>query len=269
MRKTSKDQLPLNPAWPAHELAKELRMISRILDANPEIPQRIMKDLSDGAKKGRGASGMSAEQVLRCAIIKNSHGFSYSKLAFHLADSCSFQAFYRIPFSWSPSKACLQENISRIKPEAWQEVNRVLVQWAAGERLEAGRKVRGDSTAVESPVHDPTDSALLYDGVRVLARLLKELSREAPVHCSDHCRRAKRRSIGISRARGKKRRKKLYKDLLKVSRRTLGYAEAALQQVECNEQTARLLGQLEHYAELMRRVIEQTERRSGLQSALC
>ncbi len=74
MRKTPKDQLPLNPVWPSHELAKELRMISQILDANPEIPEWIMQDLCDGEKQRRGASGLSAEQVLRCAILKNWHG---------------------------------------------------------------------------------------------------------------------------------------------------------------------------------------------------
>ncbi len=46
MRKSSKDQLPLNPAWPAHGLAKELRMTSRTLDPDPEAPQRIMEDFA-------------------------------------------------------------------------------------------------------------------------------------------------------------------------------------------------------------------------------
>ena len=216
MRKNDKDQLPLNPAWAVHELAEELRAISQILDENPEIAQWIMHDLSDGADPKRGASGLSGEQVLRCAILKNWHSLSYSKLAFHLADSCSFQAFCRIPFTWRPSKACLQENISRIRPETWQRVNR----------------------AVASPIHYPNDSSLLWDGVRVLTRLLIELSEEAPLRFSDHRRRAKRRSFGISTARGKERRNKLYRDLLKVSHWALGYAEEALGQTPCTEGTA-------------------------------
>ncbi len=76
----------------------------------------------------------------------------------------------------------------------------------------------------------------------------EELSREAPARCSGHCRRANRR-------------KKLCKDLLKASHRAPGCAEAALRQIPCNEEAACLPGQLQHYAELMRRVIEQTERR--------
>ncbi len=44
MRKNAKDQPPLNPARPAHGLAKEPRMTSRTLDPNPEVPQRIMED---------------------------------------------------------------------------------------------------------------------------------------------------------------------------------------------------------------------------------
>ena len=91
-------------------------MTSRILDSNPEIPQQIMEDLPGGAKKGRGASGMSAERLLRCAILKTRDGVNYSRLAFRLAGSRPSQAFCRIPFSGRPWKACLQESISRIKP---------------------------------------------------------------------------------------------------------------------------------------------------------
>ena len=45
---------------------------------------------------------MTAEQVLRCAILKQMHQFSYEKLAFHLADSQSFRAFCRLPYGFTP-----------------------------------------------------------------------------------------------------------------------------------------------------------------------
>jgi IS5 family transposase len=219
-----------------------------------------MNYAGDGASPKRGASGLSGEQALRCALLKNWHGLSYRKLAFHLQDSLSFQAFCRIPFNWRPSKACLQENISRIRPRTWARIRRALVRWAGREGLETGRKVRGDSTAVASPVHHPTDSGLLCGSVRVVTRLLRKLSQSAPVLYSDHSRRAKRRHLGIGKKRGKNR-LKLYKDLLTVARWTAGYAGKALEETPLNERTAALLGQLEHYAGLMRRVIDQTERR--------
>ncbi|MEE8587022.1 MAG: hypothetical protein V3T83_19450 [Acidobacteriota bacterium] len=71
MRKNSKDQLLLNPA--RHEMAKEQRSRSG-----------LWRILSDGAMQRRAASGLSAERALRCAILNDRHGFSYSQLAFHL-----------------------------------------------------------------------------------------------------------------------------------------------------------------------------------------
>jgi len=50
-----------------------------------------------------------------------------------------------------------------------------LMRQALDERLDTGRKVRTDSTVVDSPIHAPTDSWLLWDSVRVLSRLMSKL----------------------------------------------------------------------------------------------
>ena len=94
---------------------------------------------------------MTAEQVLRCALIKQTHQFSYEKLAFHLIDSQSFRTFCRLPYGFTPSKSTLQENISRIEASTWQAVNRVLLNWADKKGLEKGRKIRVDATGVTCP----------------------------------------------------------------------------------------------------------------------
>ena len=121
---------------------------------------------------------MTAEQVLRCALIKQTHQFSYEKLAFHLTDSQSFRTFCRLPCGFTPSKSTLQENISRIEASTWQTVNRVLVSWADEKGLEKGRKIRVDATGVQSNIRHPLDSQLLYDSIRVVTRLLKRLNRQ-------------------------------------------------------------------------------------------
>ena len=140
----------------------------------------------------RARQGLSAEQVLRCAVLKTWQQLSYQKLAFHLADSISLRAFCRLPLGWTPCKSCLQDNISRIRASSWEKINRVLIRWAAGEGLEKGKKIRVDATAVESDIHHPTDSQLLYDSIRTLTALLRKLKEHHPVVYSDHCRRAKR-----------------------------------------------------------------------------
>ena len=192
MRQNRENQLPLTPLWPDHRLGDELRMISRILDDNPQILPLILQNLSDKIDLGNGSPGLSAEQVLRCAVLKNRHGLSYDKLAFHLIDSLSFRAFCRLPLGWAPGNSCLQENISRIQASTWQRITRALVGWTKDQGLEKGRKIRVDATAVKSDSRYPLDSQLLYASIRKLTALLGKLKQHHPVVYSDHCQRAKR-----------------------------------------------------------------------------
>ena len=229
MRKNRENQLPLTPLWPDHQLSYELQMISRILDDNPEILDLVLQDLSDKTDPQKGSPGLSAEQVLRCAVLKTWQQLSYQKLAFHLADSISLRAFCRLPLGWTPCKSCLQDNISRIRASSWEKINRVLIRWAAGEGLEKGKKIRVDATAVESDIHHPSDSQLLYDSIRTLTALLRKLKEHHPVVYSDHCRRAKRRCTNIRNTRGQARKKPLYQDLLKVAAKTAHYTRVVLQ----------------------------------------
>lgn len=263
MRKNRENQLPLTPLWPDHRLGDELQMISRILDDNPQILSLVLQDLSDKSDPCNGSPGLSAEQVLRCAVLKHWHGLSYHKLSFHLADSMSFRAFCRFPLKWTPGKSCLQENISRIRAETWQSITQVLVTWAKAQGLEDGRKIRVDATPVPSNIRHPLDSQLLYDSVRKLTALLTKLRKIHPVVFSNHCRRAKRRCTNIRNTRGKARKKPLYEDLLKVARKSAHYARQALHKESkwTDLKSQLILLQLRHFLELTEKVIDQTERR--------
>ncbi len=111
MRRNRQRQRPLSGLWPDHRLAQELRAVFKILDDNPSILKLILHDLCDTGGSGRGAPGLSAEQVLRSALLKNWHQLCYAKLAFLLSDSQSFRRFARLPYHWSPSTSY----ISRIQ----------------------------------------------------------------------------------------------------------------------------------------------------------
>ena len=136
----------------------------------------------------------------------------------------------------------------------WERINRVLLGRARGDKIEAGRKVRIDSTVTETHILDPSDSQLRYDAVRVLSRLLargrEKLGPEAfPFH--DHRRAAKRKKWKIPKAR-MKRKVKLYRELLAVVRRTLRYTDGALAAVEGREEPwlEDWRAQVVHYREL-------------------
>ena len=59
-----------------HPQSKELEVVSGVIDSNPTICEHILQDLNRGKSESQraGAKGMSAEQVIRCAIIKQVEG---------------------------------------------------------------------------------------------------------------------------------------------------------------------------------------------------
>ena len=246
-----------------HPRAAELVAMSGVLDANLDVLKQVRKDLlrlrKANAKKGR--EGMSAEQVVRAALIKQMFAFSYSELSFHLVDSNQLRGFCRLsPSSKAPTKSTLQSNIGSIRAETWEAVNKAIVLHARGCKVEDGRWMRTDTTVVESNIHPPLDSALLWDSVRVLTRIMMRAHETHGTTFSNHKRRAKRRSIAILNAGRMDRRIPLYKDLLKVAHKTVRAAERAEQEL-VHRGAVGYAFQLHHFLPLVKRVIDQTERR--------
>ena len=135
-----------------------MMMISSVLDKNEQIYKLVQEDLIAGLKKpGAGRKGMSGEQVVRTALIKMIHGFDYRELEFHLEDSNIFRMFSRLGFDKKISKSVLQANIKRIKPESWEKINCIILNYSNEKGIEKGRKVRGDCTVVETNIHEPSD----------------------------------------------------------------------------------------------------------------
>jgi transposase, IS5 family len=274
MRRIVPDQLGLVPAPIVHVHAAELRQMSSVLDAIPEAAELVGADLARRGDKpidmSKGREGMSAEQVLRSFVVKQMNGYSYEELAFHLADSSTYRSFCRFGIAEKPpTKSRLQKNIKRVRADTWAAINRKLVLHAAVNGVEAGRKVRIDATVVESNIHAPTDSSLLWDCVRVLVRLQGEAHEDFGLSFNDHSRRAKRRAMAILNARTSEQRLAPYRDLLHVTNKTVNSAErvaAELDHVEPTEivdllRAGVLARELRHYAGLAKRVISQTQRR--------
>jgi IS5 family transposase len=274
MRKKNQKQMPLTPTTVDHPHAMELELISRILDDIPTINELAWQDLTQNVENfGTGAEGMSAEQVVRCAIVKQMEGYSYDELAFHIIDSSCYRSFCRIGIAHKGfKKSALCDNIKALSATTWEAINRILVAYAEDKKIEKGREVRIDSTVVSSNIHTPSDSRLLWDSVRVLTRLLAQAKRQFQdfdIPFTDHTKRAKRRMVAIMNVREKKSRKKHYLDLLKVTHKTLGYAHSAvcvlrgyLSPDPAQMVVARRMAEgLEVYTELTHRVIDQTERR--------
>lgn len=270
MREKRQKQIPLMAHILDHQQSQELKAISGIIDANPIICDRLLQDLSKGKSMTQraGAKGMSADQVLRCAIVRILFGFTYEELAFHIVDSQSLRWFCRIGIAEEGfKKSALNRNIKTISDQTWEMINRDLLGYANQEKIEKGRKVRTDCTCVESNIHPPRDSNQLWDCVRVLTRLITrsrdEFGLKVPGFCN-HSRVAKRRMMAVINAKGRKQRRSAYVDLLQIATKVVGYAGTAVAAIKKQSHHPALFPTYEDivdYAGLTERVIDQTESR--------
>lgn len=271
MRRKIAEQLSLVTVTSDHVRARELAMMSSVLDALPKALELVYDDLLNGkGEPETGREAMTAEQVLRAMVIKQRFALSYEALSFELADSNSVRAFCRVPLSMSPpAKSTLQRNIKRVKASTWERVNRLVIGYAQGKGIESGRSTRSDCTVVESNVHEPSDSSLLWDCVRVLVRLMTKARDEFGARFQSRRRRAKRRAIGILNAKSKEQRKVLYRDLLKVTNETMAQASDVVIQLAITPRgdtkgaiaIFMIEQRIKAFLTLTKRVVEQTERR--------
>ena len=259
------------------KISREMKHMSEILDKHPELNALVLQDMrvgnkknpnSDGNKKNAGRHGLSAETILRCAILKQGKGLSYIGLVHALGDSASCAAFARLPTPVVPSKTVLHDTISAITDETWAAVNKVILNHAKVTGIEDGSKIRIDSTVVESLIHEPSDNSLLWDSVRVMTRLLKEFNALPGAKQFDlrkQAKTAKRRNHAIQNAKTNERRKELYKELVAITYRVVASIKSAhAMSFQLHENPLDIIcwrSEVEHYLPLIACVIDQCERR--------
>lgn len=156
--------------------------MSEWLDENRQVLDWVAADLHQHEVKPTGRAGLPVESVLRCALLKQHRQLIDEELAFHLLDSASFQAFARLPLHWVPKKSALQQAVATIKASTWERINQVLVGTARAEGIERAERARIDSTVTEAPIHEPSDSRLMWDGVRVLRTRTSLISKRNRSH---------------------------------------------------------------------------------------
>lgn len=270
MRQVLHRQRLLFCQWPEHAFTAELKATSAVVDACSHVLTLVHDDLRGSGKRDVGARGMTAEQVLRCALVMQQNEWTYRELAVQCADSQMTRAFVRLDFGQYFSKSCLQENISKIRPETWTKVNEAVLGYACREGHEAGRVVRLDSTVVEANIHHPTDSTLLFDCLRVVSREFaraRDIWKDARVYFAGSLKEAKSLVIQIAGRQSDEARSKLYRKLLKLAKRCarrlveattrLASAPSRLQ-----PRLARSRNELERMSQLLPGVIFQCEERT-------
>lgn len=261
------------------ELDPVLAEISDFLDRHPELVALVAADLNRGLKRATtGRPGLTAEQTLRSFVLWRIKNWSYRELRERIADGYTLRLFSRFGSRRVPKYQAFQRSFSRLRAETVQRLNEAVVRAAVEMKIEDGTKLRVDTTVVETDIHYPTDSTLLWDGVRTISRLVLDwLEAELPGvagEFKDRRRRARRRMQEISRMhdrRGKNNRafRRKYRDLLAVAQEVVEKAPTVVERARTRKvsdlfQAAlvdRFCQQILQLVTLTERVIDQTCRR--------
>ena len=189
----------------------------------------------------RGRRGAPAEMVLRLLILKHIRNWSYEVLEREVRANLVYRDFTRVGGGKAPDAKTMGRWGVALGPEVLKQVHERLVQIAREQGVTAGRRMRVDTTVVETDIHHPTDSTLLGDGVRVLTRTMRKITKivgAAGTKLRDRSRSVKLRLLEIgrvARAKGPVNQDKLkqrYGRLLDATSRVVGQAKRFSEEIE-------------------------------------
>jgi transposase, IS5 family len=182
----------------------------------------------------RGRLGVPAETVLRLLILKHVRNWSYDVLEREVRANLVYRDFTRVGGGKTPDAKTMGRWGLALGPAVLKQIHERLVRIAQDNGVTRGRRMRVDTTVVETNIHHPTDSTLLGDGVRVLTRLMKKITNiagTAGTKLRDRTRSVKLRLLEIgrvARSKGPIRLDKLmrhYRRLLDATSRVVGQAK--------------------------------------------
>ena len=184
--------------------------------------------------RSRGRPGTPAETVLRLLILKHVRTWSYEVLEREVRANLVYRDFTRVGAGKMPDSKTMGRWGTALKPEVLKQVHERMVTIARDKGAIAGRRMRVDTTVVETNIPHPTDSTLLGDGVRVLTRTMRKITEivgKAGTKLRDRSRSVKLRLLEIGRVRRAKgpinqdKLKQRYRQLLNTTSRVVGQAK--------------------------------------------
>src|SRR5271165_3271622 len=222
-----------------------------------------------------GRHGLTPPQVLRSLVLMRVKNWQYRELRECIADGYTLRCFTHFYAQPVPEHHAFNRAFNRLTPAVLQFINELVVQAAVELGLEDGKQLRVDTTVVQTDIRHPTDSALLWDSVRVITRLVQRLGEIIPTasrHSTSAHAPPKRRHQQIQRMTSSQRQIRLtgkYRELIVITEEVVQSARAVLEKTK----EARLRGVLDeallrklrqesaHYSQLGERVRDQTRRR--------
>jgi IS5 family transposase len=253
-----------------------MRTADRVLD-DEQLVERVFEAQAKRCLKSRtrGRKQTPAEVVLRLLILKHVRNWSYEVLEREVRANLVYRTFARIGTEKVPDAKTLGRLGQVVGAGVVADLHRRLVEIAVEKKVITGRRMRVDTTVVETNIHYPTDSSLLGDGARVLTRVMKKVEQAAAGLVSkvrDRMRTVRKKVVAIAIAarqkgkEGEEKRRRIYKGLLSVTRRIVNQAKRVVSEVaqmgrRRRTQLAGLTAQLTTMTGRVKQVVKQTRER--------
>ena len=182
----------------------------------------------------RGRKGTPVDVVLRMLVLKHMRNWSYAVLEREVRSNLVYRQFTRVGSAKVPDAKTLGKLGIALGPAVVEQIHQRVVAIAGESKIVTGRRMRVDTTVVETNIHYPTDASLLGDGVRVLTRTMKHITKlagTAGAKLRDRARSTRRCLIQIGRAsrsraaQGKQRMQQSYRRLMRIAGRVVGQAK--------------------------------------------
>ena len=156
------------------QLSAELKKVDDLLNDSRIIQPFIEKF---GTKIGR--SSVPVSTYLRMMYLKDRYQFGYESLVEEIKDNIKWRRFCQIPIDKKvPHSTTLIKLTRKYGPEMIKAVNSQLLNQLKSKKILKGKKLRMDSTVVESNIHFPTDAGLLSDSVKKITKIVKEIKKQ-------------------------------------------------------------------------------------------
>ena len=245
-----------------------LRHIDTLLD-DDVLVDRVAEALAQRHphSRRRGRLGTPAAVVLRMLVLKHLHDWSFDECEREVRGHLVYRAFCRIDGERVPDAKTLIRLARLLDEPVLKDVLARLVAMGRERRVIRGRRLRVDTTVVETNIHYPTDATLLADGVRVLTRRLRGLGERVRERTRSVARRVfeiaqRSRTAGTRvspavREQSKAKMKVLYQGLMRITRVLVRHADAVVTRARGQRDAA----QLPALIELVRQVLAQTRAR--------
>ena len=256
-----------------------LEPVDELLD-DPELVERVRQCLATRCPQSTrtGRTGIAPDRLLRCCVLKHLKGWSFRDLERELRSNLIYRRFTHYDAEPTPDFSTFSRLFALLGPAVTKKIHQRVVQVACQAGVARGRRLRTDTTLVESNIHYPTDSSLLGDSIRVLSRGLARMAAQCKsgvLKVVDHARAVKYRLLEISRAAKKRtpanqqRMKKSYEKLLALTRQVVREAGQGMQRWRKGKlpvvgsvlSVETQVSRLQHFLPLVEKVIQQTQER--------